>query len=128
MRKRNAQFKYGKHTGDYSRFKTARNKFVAELRQAKKSYFAKLNPSDQKSFWKTVKKLNKSPCSIPTLFHSGVSASRDMDKANLLNAFFSTCFNTSHPPLSVDEPKLATVLRSALMSFFVPLRRWNIFS
>ncbi len=76
MRKRNTQFKYGKHTGGYYRFKTARNKFVAELRQAKKSYFAKLNPNDQKSFWKTVKKLNKSSCSIPTLFHSGVSASR----------------------------------------------------
>ena len=105
MRKRSAQFKYGRHTGDYSQFKSARNKFVAEKHQAKKNYFAKLNPRDQKGFLENCKKLNKSPCSILTLFHNGVSAREDMDKANLLNAFFSTCFNTSHPPLSVDSPK-----------------------
>ena len=37
IRKRNAKFKYGKRTGDYSQFKTARNKFVAHLRQAKRA-------------------------------------------------------------------------------------------
>ena len=51
------------------------------------------------------KKLIKSPCSIPILFHNAVGASEDMDKANLLNALFSTCFNMSHPPLSVDSAK-----------------------
>ena len=32
-----------------------------------------------------------------------LSVSDDKDKANLLNSFFATCFNTSHPPLSVDS-------------------------
>ena len=77
MRKRNAKFKYGKRTGDYSQFKSARNKFVAQLRQAKKSYFNNLNPRDQKKFWKTIKKLSKSASSIPSLSHSGVSVSDD---------------------------------------------------
>ena len=48
-------------------------------------------------------KLSKSASSIPSLSHSGVSVSDDKDKANLLNSFFATCFNTSHPPLSVDN-------------------------
>ena len=103
MRKRNAKFKYGKRTGDYSQFKSARNKFVAQLRQARRSYFANLNPRDQKKFWKTIKKLSKSSSSIPSLSHSGVNVSDDKDKANLLNSFFATCFNTSHPPLSDDN-------------------------
>ena len=103
MRKRNAKFKYGKRTGDYSQFKSAHNKFVAQLHQAKKSYFTNLNPRDQKKFWKTIKKLSKSASSIPSLSHSGVSVSDDKDKANLLNSFFTTCFNTSHPPLFVDN-------------------------
>ena len=38
MRKRNARYKYGKRTGDYTRFKSARNKFVAQMRKAKKNY------------------------------------------------------------------------------------------
>ncbi len=104
MRKRNAKFKYGKRTGDYSQFKTARNKFVAQLRQAKKNYFAKLNPRNQKRFWKTVKKLSKSASSIPCLSQSWVDVTDDKGKANLLNSFFATCFNTSHPPLSADNP------------------------
>ena len=103
MRKRNAKFKYGKRTGDYSQFKSARNKFVAQLRQAKKSYFTNLNPRDQKKFWKTIKKLSKSASSILSLSHSGVSVSDDKDRANLLNSFFGTCFNTFHPPFSVNN-------------------------
>jgi len=78
-------------------------KFVSQLRRAKKNYFANLNPRDQKRFWKTVKKLSKSGSSIPSLSHNGVTVSDDKDKANLLNSFFATCFNTSHPPLSVDS-------------------------
>ena len=68
------------------------NKFVAQLCQAKRSYFGNLNPRDQKKFWKTIKKLSKSASSIPSLSHSGVSVSDDKDKANLLNSFFCYLF------------------------------------
>ncbi len=60
MRRRNAFYKYGKRTGDYSKFKSARNRFVAQLRRSKKDYFAKMNPRDMNFFWKTVKSLKKS--------------------------------------------------------------------
>jgi len=73
---------------DYSQFKSAHNKFVSQLCQATKNYFAKLNPKDQKRFWKTVKKLSKSGSSITSLSHNGVTVSDDRDKPNLLNSFF----------------------------------------
>ena len=43
--------------------------------------------------------MNKNPCSVPTLSHSNVSDSCGRDKVDLLNSFFSSCFNTIHPPL-----------------------------
>ena len=39
MRRRSAFYKYGKSTGDYSKFKSARNRFVAQLCRSKKNYF-----------------------------------------------------------------------------------------
>ena len=47
--------------------------------------------------------LKKSSHSIPTLSHNGGSASDDIKKANMLNSFFSTCFNTSHSALSEEN-------------------------
>jgi len=46
MKKRNQLFKRA------SQFKLARNRTVAMLRSAKQSCFRKLNPRDQKAFWK----------------------------------------------------------------------------
>ena len=37
---------------------------------------------------------------IPTLLQGDQTATSDVEKAELLNAFFSTCFNRSHPPLN----------------------------
>ena len=102
MRRRTV-YKYGKCTGNYSKFIIVCNKFVAQMRKAKKDYLARLNPRNPKMFWKTVKHLNKTTCSVPTLSCNGVEASSDKDKANLLNSFFSTCFNTSYPPLSSSD-------------------------
>jgi len=76
MKRRNALYKYGKCTGNYSKFKIAHNKFVAQMCKAKKDYLARLNPRNPKTFWKTVKHLNKTTCSVPTLSHNGVEASR----------------------------------------------------
>ena len=43
--------------------------------------------------------MNKSKQSIPTLSLDGAVANSDIDKANLLNSFFCSCFNRSHPPI-----------------------------
>ncbi len=102
MRRRNALFKRAKRSGfqqDYARFCQARNKVVSELRSAKHAYFRKLNPSNTKQFWKTVKYLNKGSSSVPVLTHNNVTHDSDEAKANVLNSFFSSCFNNSGPPL-----------------------------
>ena len=102
MRQRNTLFKRAKRSGthqDYARFRQARNKLVGELRTAKSAYFHKLNPSNPRQFWKAVKHLNKSSSSIPVLTHNDVTHDSDEAKANVLNSFFSSCFNNSVPAL-----------------------------
>ena len=77
----------------------SRNRVVSELRFAKTAYFHKLNPSNSKQFWKAVKQLNKCSSSIPVLTHNNDTHDSDEAKANLLNLFFSSCFNDWVPPL-----------------------------
>ena len=74
------------------------------LRRAKAKYFKNLNPRDSKNFWKAVKYLSKQQSTIPTLQHGEQTANTDLQKAELLNTFFSTTFNKSHPPLTAFSP------------------------
>ena len=53
-------------------------------------------------FLKTVKYLNNSVDSIPTLSQNDALAANDKSKANQLNSI-SMCFNTSHYPLCSDN-------------------------
>ena len=46
-----------------------------------------------------MKYLKKQQCTIPTLEQGGLTANADLQKAECLNGFFSSCFNNSHPPL-----------------------------
>jgi len=41
---------------------------------------------------------------IPSLHHEGTNTVSDVDKANLSNEFFSTCFNDSTAPLGDPQP------------------------
>ena len=59
-----------------------------------------MKSASSKDFWKAVKNLNGSQCTIPTLNHSGETATSDNEKATMLNNFFSSCFNHSIPPIS----------------------------
>ena len=93
-------YKRAKKSGSFRNYKIARNKTLADIRSAKLAYFRKLNPKDPKKFWKAVKFLNKKQKSIPTLIVGDTTASTDREKANLLNSFFHSCFNTSHLPIN----------------------------
>ena len=99
MKKRNQLFKKAKKTGNFRQYKLARNRTLAQLRLAKRNYFRALNPKNPKMFWKAIKFLNKNKQSIPTLSHAGEVATTDVEKANLLNSFFCSCFNRSHSPI-----------------------------
>ena len=67
MRRRNKLFEQAKISGNFSKYKAVRNQTLQQLRSSKRLYLAQLNPRDSKSFWKTVKFLNKNQNSIPTL-------------------------------------------------------------
>ena len=100
IRKRNLLYKQGKLTGDLSKYKLLRNKVTSELRQAKRNFFKNLNPKKPKDFWKAVKYLNKQHSSIPMLIdEGGREAHTGPEKANMLNSFFSKCFNSMSAPL-----------------------------
>ena len=103
MKRRNLLYRRAKRSGDYTNYKTARNKLVNDMRKAKSTYFKKLNPKNPKEFWRAVKFLNKKQSSIPTLSKDSCEASTGREKANLLNTYFSECFNHSVLPLSNED-------------------------
>ena len=105
IRKRNALFKRAKRTKDHSDlaiYKSFRNRIVKSLRNGNFRYFNSLTNADHKSFWKCVKTLNKNRETIPTLQQGDLIASTDKEKADMLNIFFASCWNTNELPLSED--------------------------
>ena len=68
------------------------NKVVSLLHESKRAFFGKLNQANNKEFWKTMKILNNTTSTIPTL--------NIRDKANALNNFFYSCYNQNCPPLA----------------------------
>ena len=70
IRKRNIMFRKAKKTMKFShksKYKHLQNKVVALLRRSKNRYFNDLANTDKKSFWKSVKTLNKNRVNIPSL-------------------------------------------------------------
>ena len=93
MKKRDILFKKKAYSLEYRR---ARNKVVGMVRKAKCNYFKRLDPKHTN---KTVKYLTKNQANIPTLVNNDVVSTTDYQKADTLNLFFSSCFNSSHSPL-----------------------------
>ena len=100
IRKRKRFFKFFRRTDNplyWERYTCFRNRIVTEIRNSKKKYFDKLdrllftNTTNSKLFWKTAKQvlnLGNSSNSIPTLILNNEYAEDDIQKANMLNAFF----------------------------------------
>ena len=106
IRKRNLLYGRARRGGNsllFDRYKEQRNKVVNELCRSKSHFFRSFNPSNPKQFWKIAKLLNKNSSSIPSLVKNGYTATTDSDKATMLNGFFSECFNTAQPPLSINQ-------------------------
>ena len=107
MRKRNLLYRKARDSNNqelWDQYRNARNKLVSKLREEKSTYFSRLNPRDCKNFWQAIKYISKKESSIPTLRddNSPTVASTSTDKANMLNNFFSRCFNHALPPLSPE--------------------------
>ena len=109
MRKRNAAFHATKRSNKpevAAKYNRLRNTVVKMLREAKNSHLNRLNVGSKKQFWKAVKVLSKQQSTIPTLHYQEATAETNYEKAAMLNEYFSSCFNTSVPPLSqLDEER-----------------------
>ena len=111
---RNFLFKRAKlsnSTLDWSAYRSFRNKSLSYCRSLKFKFFNRLSSSpDSHHFWSTLKKFRKKSSSIPPLLsRSGCLVHSDLSKANLLNEFFSSCFNTSSPPFNPSPNSVASL-------------------
>ena len=108
IKKRNHLFRLAKKfkSPSYmSLYRSCRNKTLSYQRKLKASFFNRLSlsSSSSKSFWSLYSKLKKKPSTLPNLTHNGLNASDPISKANMMNNFFSQCFNSSVPPLSLSD-------------------------
>ena len=101
IKRRNLLYKRAKSSNSpalWSSYRSFRNATLSYLRSLKAKFFRRLSSSpNSRSFWSSIKKLRKKSSSIPPLSFSGDLFHSDASKANLLNDFFSSCFNPSHP-------------------------------
>ena len=89
------------------KYKQLRNKVVSLLREGKRTFVQNINPANPKQFWKIVKVLKgKNSSSIPVIKHNGKVLTFGQQKADVLNKFFHSCFNTVLPPLCPNTTKL----------------------
>ena len=112
IRKRDILFRIAKSSGrssDRTKYNRKRNHVVDMIRESKKTYFNNnLNSVNTKSFWKTVRMLNKNDASsIPALSDGGLIAETSQAKAAFLNNFFYTCFNHKRPPLRNSQSEFS---------------------
>ena len=87
LRRCNSLYKSYKSTKNPSvlqKFRAARNKVTAMLRQSKSTFFAQLSTSSKKQFWRAIKLINKTDCSIPTLHDGSKLVDGNRDKAIVL--------------------------------------------
>ena len=64
------------------------------------AYFNSLTSANNKQLWKTVKLVNKQQETIPVLSQGNINAITDKEKSNMLNSYFSKCWDHSEPPLA----------------------------
>ena len=116
MHKRNAAYKWGRRSKDFTKYRKLRNQVTVKTRKAKLTFFQSLDPAKPKQFWKAIKALNKGANVIPPLTHEGVTANGSLGKANMLNNYFATCFNKScHPLNEGQQPTVTTPFPEELL-------------
>ena len=99
------KYKHSKSIDYLCKYKILRNTAVSMIRSSKQSFLSKLgSPSkDSKLFWSTINKIKPRSNTSSSLTDGSILASTNSDKANLLNKFFSTCFNDSKVPCTYNR-------------------------
>ncbi len=87
-------------SGLWSWFRVLRNRAVAAVRSAKRTFFMGLSKkiSSLKEFWKVYRSICRNVQPVPSVMTNGVStACSPLDKAELLNGHFASCFTPRSP-------------------------------
>ena len=104
VKTRNSLFISAKKGGSprlWAKYKSYRNETLAYLRQLKSEFFQSLSTSSSPlSFWSAVKCVCSKSISILSLIQGSSVVTSPSDKANVLNQYFSSCFNNLTTPLS----------------------------
>ena len=104
------RFKQSRARKDYLDYVHARNAAKTELRRAVRGYekeIAKRAKSNPKAFYQYVNSKTKSRVRIPDMKGAdGVKITRDKDKAELFNKFFSSVYTTEDLNHVPDEPEV----------------------
>ena len=105
IRKRNLFYHKSKNKPDLRvKYNQLRNKVTCLLRSGKRSFVQNMRAGNAKEFWRSVKLLaGKKSSTIPVLEQNGRRIMCNEQKADTLNFFFHSCFNTALPPLSSTE-------------------------
>ena len=82
----------------FSKYKRLRNEVISMLQVEKCKYFKTLSTKCNKLFLKTVKVISTK---ILTLSENAKQAFTDQEKSNMLNRFFSHCWNQTESPLKL---------------------------
>lgn len=124
IRKRKRAYMKYKRTSDvrcWQKYKGIRNKVVFAIRKSKQAYFDKLDfllsneLTNTKMFWKTSKqvlKLGKTSSYLPTLVMDNEYAESDVQKATMLNKYFTsqTVVDDGNKPLPSLPPAQYTLI------------------
>ena len=81
-----------------------RNYITSTIRLKRFQFFRSLSSSSPKKFWSYVRSTRKTSSSVPPLTFNDKIFTSDCDKADILNKYFSGCFNLSIPPFSSLPP------------------------
>ena len=107
------RFKVSKSQDWLAKYKTVRNQVVLKIRTAKQAFFQKLCSSHNtsKKFWSAMRSLKPRKTPQPIALSNGpITATSALDKANLLNAFFASCFNPADAGPTYDSVIVPEVL------------------
>ena len=109
----------------YIEFKKLRNAVTTIVQ-----FFNSLMGINSKQFWKMVKLFNKQQNSVQTLIEYNIQAVNDKEKANMLNMYFSLCWNNKELPLT-DITAIHTMImgvREIMETFFAQRKKYIITS
>ena len=94
-------FKRSSNQDWLTKYKLLRNKVTSMICSAKKAYFERLADAttNTRKFWSIVRSIQPQNTTFSSSLSDGItSADTDEDKANLLNKYFSSCFNVANDP------------------------------